>query len=405
VLALLSTPAPARAQADLFSPGTLSGRVDLRLGAANGERSWVEGGFGKTRLNGDGGDYRLQASLAQGAVEWKPSLGWDWTAVVSAEVQPDQHRALDFGEAYVRYKPVPRSDLKLSVRAGLFYPPVSLEHDGPAWSVTRTITPSAINSWIGEEVKLIGAEGSVRRSFGAHELGATAAVFGYNDTAGTLLSFRGWSLNDVQATPNNVYPLPPLSPFLKVRQAPVTQPVMELDKRAGYYLRLDWRPPAPVAFNAVYLDNLGDKVAVHELQWSWKTRFLNLGANWAVDDNTEVLSQAMIGETLMGYPMPAGIWVDLDYSSAFLLATRHFGSHAVTGRVEYFRTHDRAPQYGDNGENGWALTGAWRATLSAHAELVFEALHVASDRPTRLLAGLSPMQDQTTLQASARFTY
>jgi hypothetical protein len=170
-------------------------------------------------------------------------------------------------------------------------------------------------------------------------------------------------------------------------------------------VRLDWRPPAPLAFNAVYLDNLGDKLAEYELQWSWKTRFLNLGASWAVDDDTEILSQAVVGETLMGYPLPSGTWVDLDYSSAYVLGTRRFGPHAVSGRLEVFRTHDRAPQYGDNGENGWAVTAAYRAILSPRAQLVFEALRVSSDRPARVFAAVSPMQAQTTLQASARFTY
>ena len=37
----------ARAQGDFFGRDTLSGLLDLRVAAADGERSWLDGGFGK----------------------------------------------------------------------------------------------------------------------------------------------------------------------------------------------------------------------------------------------------------------------------------------------------------------------------------------------------------------------
>ena len=72
----------------------------------------------------------------------------------------------------------------------------SLEHDRRVWGLTDTITPSAINSWIGEEVKVVGAEGTITHDFDGGRLAATGGVFGYDDTSGTLLSFRGWALHD-----------------------------------------------------------------------------------------------------------------------------------------------------------------------------------------------------------------
>ena len=65
-------------------------------------------------------------------------------------------RAPGLSEAYLVFKPTPAGDTRYSVRAGLFYPPVSQEHQGPAWIDADMITPSAINSWIGEEVKVVG---------------------------------------------------------------------------------------------------------------------------------------------------------------------------------------------------------------------------------------------------------
>lgn len=397
---------PAFAEPDLFSRETVSGQLDLRVAAADGERSWVDGGFGKTRYGGDAaGDFDISADVADAIVEWRPRLTWSLSGYVTVEVQPDQRQEIDVNEAYLVYKPLV-GETRVKARLGLFYPPVSLEHDGVAWSVARTITPSAINSWIGEEVKVIGLEVSGTRSFGGHELGLMAATFGNNDTSGTLLSFRGWSVSDVRTTPYGDYVLPRMSPFLTPRQAPTTEPQLELDGRLGYYVRADWRPPAPVAFNVLYYDNAGDMIAVDRKQWSWDTRFVNVGMTWQVGENTEVLAQAMSGVTLMGYPFPIGRWVDVDYEAAYLLASHTRGAGTLTGRVDWFETTDNAPAaYGNLSEDGWAATAAYRHTFSPNLAVVFEALRVSSERPSRTYGGLPAKQDQTTIQASGRLSF
>ena len=78
------------------------------------------------------------------ALEWKPRLNWEWGAVIDVIAQPGQERSLDVSQAYIQYKPVPRSPTRLSFKAGYFYPAISLEHDFRAWGITDTITPSAI---------------------------------------------------------------------------------------------------------------------------------------------------------------------------------------------------------------------------------------------------------------------
>ena len=104
-----------------------------------------------------------------------------------------------------------RSDkLAFSARAGLMWPPISLEHEGADWHVKDSITPSAINSWIGEEVRPVAAEGTLAATLGEHKLRATAALMAGNDTAGTLLTFRGWALHDRTTLAFNRQPLPPL---------------------------------------------------------------------------------------------------------------------------------------------------------------------------------------------------
>ncbi len=122
-------------------------------------------------------------------------------------------------------------------RAGLMWPPVSLEHGGGEWPVNESITPSAINSWIGEEVKVVGAEQRLRSPWAQHKIAVTGAVFDMNDTSGTLLAFRAWALHDRKAMIFRAQPLPPLNGFIKQYPAALFAPVIEIDggcmKRPG----------------------------------------------------------------------------------------------------------------------------------------------------------------------------
>ena len=139
---------------------------------------------------------------------WQPRFGWALTGTISAVAQDKDGVEAGLSEAYLSYKPLGGGPVKLSARAGLMWPPVSLEHSGSDWIVTDTITPSAINSWIGEEVKVVGFEGSIAGTLGEHRLTATAALFDVNDTAGALLAFRGWALHDIKALAFQSQPLP-----------------------------------------------------------------------------------------------------------------------------------------------------------------------------------------------------
>ncbi len=380
--------------------------VDVRVSAADGEKSWLDDGFGKTRVSGAGSGYAGHVSLGDAYLAWTPHLTWDIGAVIVAQEQPDHDKNPGLSEAYLVYKPTPAGPTRYSARAGLFYPPISQEHQGVGWIDKDMITPSAINSWIGEEVKVVGAEFSVRHSFGEQEVGVTAAAFGYNDTSGTLLTTRGWALGDVQATAPGRYKLPPLAPFMTYVQAPVTDPVFEIDHKIGGYGRLDWRLNDRLAVNAFYYDNAGNLVGVDKLQWAWDTQFWNFGAQFDIDTRTHLLAQAMTGRTRMGFATP-DLWVDTQFNAAYLLLVHHFGEDAVSGRLDVFQTINHTEdEYGDTSEHGWALTADYRKQLTKHANLLFEALHVWSNRPARTdILGLAASQEQTVFQAALRLSF
>jgi hypothetical protein len=396
----------ARAEPDLLSPQAFSGLVDLRISAADGERSWLNGGFGKTDLSGGGGSHIAgQARIEEADLAWKPQLAWNLSAVIEAELQPGHERGPRLGQAFLLYKPTPRTETRYQVRIGMFYPPISLENGGAFWTTTETITPSAINSWVGEEVKVVGAEVSARRSFGDQELGVTGGVFGFDDTAGELLATRGWSFDGVRGSLDGGYRLPPLSAFLASEQSAREAPVSEIDHRFGGYARLDWRANDRLALNALAYDNNGDMVSERDMQYAWRTHFVELGARLDLDDRTEILGQAMTGRTSIGPNTEP--WVDTGFSAAYLLVSRKLGVDAITGRFDVFETRDYVDDYyGYTQEHGWALTADYRRPLSKHATFLIEALYVRSERQARKdILGQASAQAQTVAQAALRLSF
>ena len=210
VLVLAGWPASACAQSEVIGVEAFDLGLDLRASVTGGETGWLDGGFGKLRQGGTDGDTVARAEIASADLAWKPQFGWNFSGLVSATWQPDVSPEVGLSEAYLRFRSNP-APVRVEARAGVFWPPISLEHEGSNWLVTDTITPSAVNSWVGEEVKVLGLEGKLETAFGEHELALTGAAFLHDDMSGTLLSYRGWALHDVRVATNTDFPLPPLS--------------------------------------------------------------------------------------------------------------------------------------------------------------------------------------------------
>ena len=405
-LGLVCWPISAFGQAELLGPESLEVHVDLRASTVGGEESWLEGGFGKLRYGGDEGETDARARIASADVAWKPQISWNLSGLLSMAYQKQLQGDLGFSEAFLKFRSSP-APTRFSARAGLFWPPISQEHGGSSWLVTDTITPSAANSWVGEEVKVLGVEATVETALAEHELALTGAAFLHNDMSGTLLTNRGWALHDLRITAGGDLPLPPLSPSIAPYQASITSPFWEVDSRAGFYGRLDWRPPLPVTFNAFYYDNRGDRVSTRAMQTSWRTRFWNLGAMAALDETTEAKAQVMWGNTLVGPDTPWGIPVDVDFTTAYFLLSRAVGTGRITARADWFETADNSfVATDDNNENGWAATLAYKRPLAEFADLLVEVLHVSSDRPARVPnGGVAARQEQTLVQTSLRLDF
>src|SRR5256885_3409696 len=173
--ALWAVPAAA-SDFDLFSANTLEADGDVRLVAVDGEKSWLDGGFGKLRSSGGDDDVRIRLELGNINLVWQPQFTWSLSATIVGSLQGGARTEAGLSQAYLSFRPMRSGKLAVSARAGLMWPPISLEHEGADWHVKDSITPSAINSWIREELRPVAAEGTLAATFGGHKLRAIAAI-------------------------------------------------------------------------------------------------------------------------------------------------------------------------------------------------------------------------------------
>jgi hypothetical protein len=397
------------ADTDILSPETLSVTGTVSLEATRGGESWLDRGSGKLSTGGFEDDFRPRPLVSEANLIWQPRLSWALSGIVVGTFQGGERKEAGLSEAYLAFKPMQGSRPRFSARAGLMWPPVSLEHEGADWHVRDTITPSAINSWIGEEVRPIAVEGTVGTSIGEHKLGVAAALFAANDTAGTLLTFRGWALHNRRTLAFNRQPLPPFEAEDEGVQAHFTHPLIDVGSGfahgPGYYAKLSWQPPVPVRLELFRYDNRAEPESVNsDLEWGWNTHFDNLGM---VADlgGTRLRAQAMTGRTRMGYVEDGRRWVDMRFRSAFLLVTQPVGKVGLAARIEAFETRHRGSWWSDEyDEDGWAATIAGKREWGPFTGLV-ELLHVSSDNPAHEPLQPSPRQSQTRLQADLRASW
>jgi hypothetical protein len=406
--ALWPVPAQAETDLDLFSADTLEMTGDVRAVAVDGEESWLDGGFGKLRSSGAGDrGFRLTPQLGNASLIWQPQLTWSLSGTVVGSLQGGERTEAGLSQAYLSFRPMRSTKFAASARAGLMWPPVSLEHEGADWHVKDSITPSAINSWIGEEVRPVAAEGTIAATLGEHQVRATAALIAANDTAGTLLTFRGWPLHDRTTLAFHRQPLPPLDAEIAAYQAPFSHPLLDIHggfaHRPGYYAKLSWQPPIPVRIELFRYDNRANPEDVNsDLEWGWRTQFDNFGMVTDLGSGAELKAQAMQGRTRMGFVDGDRRWIDNRFRSAFVLLSRPFGPFGMTVRADAFDTRNRGSDVdSEYDDKGWSAMIAGKREWGPWTGLV-ELLHVSSKRDNRDVLGLNPRQRQTQLQAEVR---
>ena len=120
-LALLALLAFLPARAEAFDVA-FSGYVDARVIAPPDEASWVKGGLGKFRFGSGRGNFRFVEAVGQ----LQAMVTDEISGVVVGRLEPTDSAGLDFLEAYGLYAPRSAGALSWSVKAGAFFPTISL---------------------------------------------------------------------------------------------------------------------------------------------------------------------------------------------------------------------------------------------------------------------------------------
>jgi hypothetical protein len=386
-------PACAAAQDRL----TLDGQIDVRWVHATGDVSYLNGGLGILRFDPD------HEGLELGRAFLAPS--WRVTDIVSLhgviDTYGDHNRnPVDLSELYLDIRPFPINAIRWRGRIGAFYMPVSLENRGPGWTDVYAITPSALNSWIGEEFRTIGAEiearwlGASRGYLGDFAL--VGAVYGWNDSAGALLAERGFALTDRSSTLFGYLGSPPIGFY------------REVDRKPGYYGGVTWRHHDRLEVRALRYDNRGDPSAENEAGfYAWRTRFNSFGARLEPDAHWTFIAQYLDGNTAVESDYDEdGALFNLRFRAAFALASYEWSKQRLSARYDEFHTHQLSGFYGPpRDQDGHAWTFAWSYEPSEHWQFVAEYIRASSSFPPRAELGEPIFDSQTQVQIAARYRF
>jgi len=376
---------------------TVAGAVDVRWVHSTSGLSFLDGGLGKLRFDQDDTGLRLGRAFVASRLRVTDIVTLH--AVIDAYGDHDRN-PVDLSELFAEVRPYPTSALRWRVRVGAFHMPISLENRGPGWSDVYSITPSALNTWLGEEFRTIGTEIEARwlgaSSGYLGDVSLVAAAYAWNDPAGVLIADRGFALTDRPSTLFGGLGRPPITFY------------HEIDRKPGFYAGLNWRHHDRLEVRALRYDNRADpRVSTVAGGTAWRTRFSSLGARLTPTANWTFIAQYLDGDTIVGPHEADEDQFRMTYHAAFALASLEWGRERLTARVDYFGTHQSSGFYGPPvDDSGHAWTAAWTHDLGAQWQLAAEWIRVTSRFPPRASYGELPayVESQTQIAVRYRFT-
>ncbi|HZF27189.1 MAG TPA: hypothetical protein VEZ88_13070 [Steroidobacteraceae bacterium] len=392
LISLCNVVAPrAWAQYEVEQPDRvwLRALLDVRVARGGSAPSWTDSGPGKTRFGGHSTDSGFESetrfALGQLAIEAGAALPWDLRMQLQVNVEPDIADDYDpwLVEALLRKEWSDQSH-GWGLQSGLMSVPFSLEHVGPAWTPEYSISASALNSWLWEEISLAGLEGEWWHQ-GEHgpRLGIVVGV-GYGaDQMGRLIALRGWAMGDGLSGVNADLPLP---------NGTRTDIFNERDHRPAAYTWITLGDAGErAALKLGYIDNMGDE----DRTGVWHTRAGTVGAILHPTARTDFVVQYLRGKALVRQPSN-----DSSLRGFYALLSQHYKGHRVTVRYDDFHVQDLD---GGNStrENGDAVTLAYLYEWGLRHRLGAEYIWLHSNRP----ASAVPEPEQDGWQLSYRFRY
>lgn len=387
-----------------------NGIVDLRLSSNQSAQSYLSGGYGKFASNSTS-----VLSLPQVGGQFK--VQWDNGLSANLVINGySENNELDAGvtEAYFKYKSLPNdAGYRFENRTGIFYPKISLENEAFAWASINTLNSSTLNTWVGEETRLLGTEAKFtrlgRQNGDNFDLSFSTAIFTNNDPSGALLAWHGWTMSNRQTIWNQRRPFPAMPASkeggMLAAQAKESNAFLEIDDRLGYQMQFDWKQHKRGKVSFGYYDNRAKPYIVVNGQYGWGTKFAYAGTHWRLAKGLDITAQFMQGSTLMQAPTRFDV-VNNDFQSGFVSLTKRFKQHKYTLRLEEFSVTDNDSTIGDNNnEYGKAATFNYTYRYSKPLFLSFEYNWIRSNRPSRTYLNLDENLTEQQLQLAARYFF
>ena len=390
---------------------TFHGVLDLRATVTDSlTGNYTQGGYGKFALN-DGESFTLAQAGGEIALNWDNGLSVH--AVANAYKNNGDFK-LGLTEGYIKYSGLPNaSGYRWQSKLGVFYPKISLENNAYAWASKNTLNSSSLNTWIGEEIRVLGNEITLTRlgriNKAPFDLSLTVSAFVNNDPAGSMLSWHGWTISNRQTLYTEKIQLP----YFKARmqgydlyeQASSSDPFLEVDDRVGGHVRAEIKFHKKGAISAGYYNNNGKPYIVDNGQYAWKTRFTHIDLTWLLPQGIVLTSQLLHGDTLMQSPLKTDV-VNNDYTNGYIALSKRIKAHRITSRIERFNVKDNDKTVGDNNtERGKAFTLNYTYRLSKPWFLSTEFTWIDSYRPGRMYTNQPINLTERQLAFAARYFY
>ncbi len=386
-------PVNARAQYEVAQDSELWFRalVDVRLVSGGPAPSWTDEGPGKMRYGGrytaSGYERATRLVLSRLAIEPGASLPWGLRVEAQLNVQhdvADSYRPW-LTEAIVRKEWAGKGQGG-GVQVGVTNLPFSLEHTWPAWSPKYTISASALNAWLWEDISLTGMEAEWWKvtSSGVRFGVLGGAGFGA-DQVGRVLALRGWVLGDTYAGVNGSLPLSARTGRQDI--------FVEDDHRPAFYGYMTVRDPQQiVSLKLGMFDNGGNQ----DVAGVWHTHFNMAGLTLHPYSRIDVLVQYLEGVGRVRSPPN-----DSKLSAFYVLLSGHYGRERASIRYDSFRVHSLENVTPSTSEQGHAVTASFIAERGLHHSVAFEHIWLRSRRTASNIVDPTP----DGWQLSYRFRY
>jgi hypothetical protein len=371
--------------------------LDLRLVAADAPTSFQDGGLGILRY----GDNRDGLQLGRARLALAQDLGEYLTFKVDASAWGQHDRnPVDVTEAYLQLHPYPMGDWRVRVKLGAFYAPISLENRADGWESPYTLSSSAMNSWVAQELRTIGTEFKLEW-LGTHsghdfDAGAAFGVYGWNQGAGTALANSGFTISDWQGSLSGRVGL---SSGLNGS----INEYHQYDSHAGTYLGLDVHYLDRITLEGLHYDNRADPAAEDEVtdEYAWHTQFNTAGVRAENDSGWTAIVQWMAGRTAVD-PEEFG-FLRWDFVTRYLLLSKRSGASTFSARYDDFKV-DAAQSFPEGDQAGHALTLAYRLEPDTHWRFTLEWVRTRGLQENgALFADAAPFATQSAVQLAIRY--